>query len=509
MRGEVHIAHIIHELERHRLLPAIVFRTSRNQCDIDAQRSATNRSLRIPAEEQRKLRLMIHEVMARYEMDHELITTHPHYNALVSTAIGAHHAGQLLMWRLLLEELMARGVLRVLVATGTVAAGVDFPARTVVITALSRRGAEGFASLTATEFQQMSGRAGRRGKDAVGFCIAAPGPFCDGRMLSQIAKQPPEPLASSYFPSPSTVLNLLRYRNVDDLRFTVERSLASFVDKKQAKALLEEADTLEKEIGASEKGIENVSQEVSHPEPSDRDDSGEDESDEEFEGSSARKGTSRQVKKLRKKVKRLRRQAEEFRMRQLSLLDSSFTGLHQLGYIQEMQLSEKGYWAANLCTSLVLELAEIIESKMLENVSAEYLVSVVSSIAGDAHRKYLNPKKQSLLSGEDIERLTAIVSRVRATAMPGIVDTLSVLPGAAYTVVTWMHAESWQEFRSLLFLSGVAEGDAARLITQTIDHLNQLTRLYKTHSALALRAEEAKRRISRPPLTEAIDFDAA
>ncbi|MCB0360274.1 MAG: hypothetical protein KDD44_11585, partial [Bdellovibrionales bacterium] len=154
-RADVHIAQIVAELSRHNLLPAIVFRTSRNQCDVDAQRAATNRRMRLPIMQQRSLRAAVHEIIERYDMDRELITTHPQYNALVSTAIGAHHAGQLLMWRLLLEELMAAGQLKVLVATGTVAAGVDFPARTVIITAHSRRGAEGYRTLTSAEFQQM------------------------------------------------------------------------------------------------------------------------------------------------------------------------------------------------------------------------------------------------------------------------------------------------------------------------------------------------------------------
>ena len=58
-------------------------------------------------------------------------------------------------------------------------------------------------------------------------------------------------------------------------------------------------------------------------------------------------------------------------------------------------------------------------------------------------------------------------------------------------------------------LSGVAEGDAARLITQTAEQLNQLTRLSETHRQLSFRAEEAKRRLLRPPLTEALNFETA
>lgn len=476
MRREIHIADILQPLSRDNLLPAIVFRTSRAQCDIDAQRSNTTKRLRLPPLEQRELRKRIHEVIQKYDLDEDLITSHPQYSGLIATGVGAHHAGQLLVWRLLLEELMASGCLRILVATGTVAAGVDFPARTVVITAHSKRGAEGYRTLTPSELQQMSGRAGRRGKDSVGFCLAAPTPFCDARALLKIAKQPPEPLVSAYFPSPSTVLNLLRYRNVDDLRFTVERSLAAFVDRKHAVQLIEESRELAKTL----------------PEGA---------LDEDFQGE-----ISKEEKKVRKKVRRLEKKAEELAGKRSALLDSALNGLSQLGYVERTSLSEKGYWAARLCTSIVLELSEMIEAGLFDGATAERLVILISSIAGDEHRAYMRTKNPPI-SEEDASELQKILDRVGALQMPGVMSGSKVLPNAACTALTWMQAESWQQFRGLLMLSGVAEGDAARLITQTADHLNQLTRLYDSHPQLALRAEEAKRRILRPPLTDTVALE--
>lgn len=491
MRGEVHIAHIVTELERQDLLPAIVFRTSRSQCDVDAQRASTNKSMRLAGERQRSLRLCVHDIVRRYDMDLELITTHPQYNGLISTGVGAHHAGQLLMWRLLLEELMAESLLRVLVATGTVAAGVDFPARTVVITAHSRRGAEGYSPLTAAEFQQMSGRAGRRGKDAVGFCLAAPAAFCDARQLLRIAKQTAEPLTSAYFPSPSTVLNLLRYRNADDLRYTVDRSLASFVDRKKAKELEQEADALES-ADLRQGSSSEIADEMTEPE--------------EKETSSGARPRSREEKKKTKKINRLRRQAIELQSKQTALLDVALNGLRKLGYVEESSLSEKGFWAANLCTSIVLELGEILVSGLLDGASAERLAALVGSISADPHRRYIDSKVE-VLGENEIDSLEEILKRVREVNMPGIDETRTVIPSAANTVLIWLQAEDWQQFRGLLFLHGVAEGDAARLLTQTAEHLNQLCRLTETHAQLCFRAEEAKRRILRPPLSEVINFE--
>jgi len=483
MRGEISIAQVVVELNHRNLLPAILFRTSRNQCDVDVRQAAINRKLRLEPAQQSEIKAAVFEIVRRYDVEHELVTTHPHYASLVVSGIAAHHAGQLLMWRLLLEELMAAGLLRVLVATGTVAAGVDFPARSVVITADSKSGGSGFRTLTASEFQQMSGRAGRRGKDTVGFCIAAPAPYCDARVLLRIAKQPPEPLVSSYFPAPSTVLNLLRYRNVDDLRFTVQRSLRAFVDRQDAKLLRLESEQVRQEVGERKSATQEVVIEDTNKQKPNRD-----------------------LKKLNKKANRLEKRAAELEQKQVVYLEQTLEGLRSLGYLELTNLSTKGYWAANLCTSVVLELSEIIESGMLDGISQERLVAIVASISGDEHRNYLS-MSNSMLEKADVKKIDEIVKRVQETEMPGVVQSLRVLTAAADTVVSWMHGGSWIEFRALLVLSGVAEGDAARLITQTAEHLNQLSRLYQTHKELALLAEQARHRLLRPPLTDVISVE--
>lgn len=464
---ETPISSLVRELKRDNLLPAIVFRTSRSQCDTDVRRAESGRSMLLSPGEQGALEREIFSIAKRYDLDMELISEHQQYSSLLRTGIGAHHAGQLLVWRLLLEELMVSGLLRVLVATGTVAAGVDFPARTVVITAHSKRDSVGYRQLTAAEFQQMSGRAGRRGRDTVGFCVVAPSRFCDAREVLAIAKRKPEPLLSAYFPSPCSVLNLMRYRNVDDLVYTVDRSLAAFMDRRKALELRDEAALIASEMPDTDSGVD-----------------------------SKRRG---------KKVRRLERQADELAAKQNSLLNATLRGLSSLGYLEESHLSAKGVWASNICTNLVLELSEIIADGMLDDSSPERMTAIVGSISGDSHRRYLTTKTE-ILSKADQSQIKAILERVRSHQLPGVLEDSEVVVSASYTVLTWMHADSWAEFRSILLLSGVHEGDAARLITQTAEQLNQLTRLQETFPELAKTAERARLRILRPPLTEVLEI---
>src|SRR5690606_24051227 len=102
------------------------------------------------------------------------IRNHKHAKILVNNGIASHHAGHIPTWKLLVEKMMSAGTLNAIFATSTVAAGVDFPARCVVITNADTRGNDGWRSLTANELQQMTGRAGRRGKDNVGFAVLVP-----------------------------------------------------------------------------------------------------------------------------------------------------------------------------------------------------------------------------------------------------------------------------------------------------------------------------------------------
>jgi len=123
--------------------------------------------------------------------------------------------------------LMSAGLLDAIFATATVAAGVDFPARSVVVTVADRRGNRGWESLTASELQQMTGRAGRRGKDRVGFIIAAPGLHQNPRRIAELLSAPPDDLESQFRATYTSLLNLLdAFGSFEQVRSVAERSFA-------------------------------------------------------------------------------------------------------------------------------------------------------------------------------------------------------------------------------------------------------------------------------------------
>lgn len=124
---------------------------------------------------------------------------------LLRHGIGIHHAGLLPKYRVLIEKLTQRGLLKVVCGTDTLGVGINVPIRTVVFTQLCKFDGTGTRILTVRDFKQICGRAGRRGFDTLGFVIAqAPEHVIDnlrleakasgqaGRKGKFIRKKPPE-----------------------------------------------------------------------------------------------------------------------------------------------------------------------------------------------------------------------------------------------------------------------------------------------------------------------------
>ncbi len=89
----------------------------------------------------------------------------------VRAGIGVHHAGMLPRYRRLVETLAQRGLLRVICGTDTLGVGINVPIRTVMITALAKYDGQRMRQLSAREFHQIAGRAGRAGYDTAGTVV--------------------------------------------------------------------------------------------------------------------------------------------------------------------------------------------------------------------------------------------------------------------------------------------------------------------------------------------------
>lgn len=98
----------------------------------------------------------------------------PEIAKLLRHGVGLHHAGLLPKYRVLVESLAQRGLLKIICGTDTLGVGVNVPIRTVLFTKLAKYDGHKTALLTARDFHQISGRAGRKGFDHIGYVIAMP-----------------------------------------------------------------------------------------------------------------------------------------------------------------------------------------------------------------------------------------------------------------------------------------------------------------------------------------------
>lgn len=212
---------LLRQLEAANLLPAILFFPSRRQCDEAARELAP---LRLAGAEDRA------RALARWEAAYPTLLGHRFRHTLIQSGVAPHHAGHLMGWRLAVEDLLARGLVRAVAATTTLASGLDVPARTVVLSTLVRNSPQGPVPLSVTEFQQMAGRAGRRGRDLIGVVVIPAFTREEAELGLSLAEADPEPVISAFTPSYTQVLNLLARRDLEAALAELRRSLAAYQD---------------------------------------------------------------------------------------------------------------------------------------------------------------------------------------------------------------------------------------------------------------------------------------
>src|SRR5205823_9195352 len=123
---------------------------------------------------------------------------------LLRRGVGFHHAGLLPPLKELVERLFTGGLLSVVCATDTLAVGINMPARTVVISSLSRPFG---GMLTPNDFRQLTGRAGRRGIDERGAAVMLPSRYYVFEDAYRQVCAELEPIMSSFRLRYSTLLS--------------------------------------------------------------------------------------------------------------------------------------------------------------------------------------------------------------------------------------------------------------------------------------------------------------
>ncbi len=215
-------------LRQQNLLPAIFFIFSRAQCD-EAARNCTATGTRLTDDFERN---RVRQIAARrldglVEADLEVLG-YQQFIVQLESGVAAHHAGMVPPFKEVVEACFIEGLIKVVFATETLAVGVNMPARSVVIEKLTKFTGDHHEGLSAGQYTQLTGRAGRRGIDELGSAVVLWSPFVRFDQVAELAMSRSFHLRSAFRPTYNMAANLVRTYDAQTARQLLSLSFAQF-----------------------------------------------------------------------------------------------------------------------------------------------------------------------------------------------------------------------------------------------------------------------------------------
>lgn len=529
-RKKTYVKQIIQNLADNDMLPAIYFTFSRKKCDEQMEKcSGLGLNTR---KEQEEIKAFIEEFIA--ENPHLYGNKHIEY---LIQGVASHHAGLLPAWKNLVEKLFQKGLIKVVFATETLAAGINMPARSTVISSTSKRTDSGHRMLTANEFLQMSGRAGRRGMDEVGYVTVVGTPFQTPEEAAELVLSDSNPLESKFSPSYSMVLNLLQRFNLEESKELILKSFGYYSSDYRLKPILLQLEQYDKEIEersficpnklSDDKMLEYdklrflyvqnrqtykkiVKQEKSKHRPLSPEvvEFGKRNKEELHKLQTFACDTCKLYKKHSKNLEVLKRIDSKKKKllkeieKQKDIYWNKFIAhravLKEYGYIQNDYPTEKGKTTSQIRSENELYLAEIIFSGVLENLTPSQLAGVICALTTEELRieipyiPFSEPVRKTLNQIRNIKRKLEKVQSKYDIEAP-----LYINPYFSSLIELWVEGAEWETVSEQI---EIGEGDIVRAFKRVVDVLRQLTTIDNIPETLVFTAREAIEKIQRPPV---------
>ena len=219
---------VIDALKQDDMLPAIYFIFSRAACD-DAVTACLAGGLRLTlAEERRDITAIVEDKVRALSDDDLDVLGYNRFLTALQYGFAAHHAGMVPPFKEAVEACFVEGLVKAVFATETLALGINMPARTVVVEKLSKFNGERHEFLTAGEYTQLTGRAGRRGIDPIGYAAALWTPFVPFEQVAALAARRSYELRSSFRPTSNMAVNLVRRYSPAEAHHLLSLSFAQY-----------------------------------------------------------------------------------------------------------------------------------------------------------------------------------------------------------------------------------------------------------------------------------------
>lgn len=525
-----YVKEIVRNLHEQDMLPAIYFTFSRKKCD-EQMEHCSYLELVTPAE-QAQIRQFVEEYIA--ENPYLYNNKHLEY---IYQGVASHHAGLLPSWKNLVEKLFQKGLIKVVFATETLAAGINMPARSTVISSISKRTDSGHRILTASEFLQMSGRAGRRGMDEVGYVTVVGSYFQTPEEVAELVLSDANPLESRFSPSYSMVLNLLQRFSLDEAKELIMKSFGYFSSgsrlfpllKKQdifdaelterqmqcpyskddntlreylqlKKLYLQNKETYKKIIRQENAKNRKISEEALQ---FSRDNKKNLDKMHTFccDNCKLFKKHSKNIEVIARVLEHKRKLAKEIE-RQRDIFWNKFlahrNALTEVGYLVNDYPTEKGVTTSQLRSENELFLAEILFSNALENLTPAQLGAVICAITTEDMRAefpfipFSEPVRKSLNNIRNIKRKIEKLQNKNMIETPLYINTYF-----SSLIELWIEGADWDTISGQI---DIGEGDIVRAFKRVVDVLRQFTTVANVPDWLVFTAREAIEKIQREPV---------
>ncbi|HUY79727.1 MAG TPA: helicase-related protein, partial [Ktedonobacterales bacterium] len=217
---------VLSALRAANLLPCLYFLPGRRAVETAAQSAASH--LLVSPDQRARLAEQAQAWIKTLPPEDQRLDQAQRLLQLAPRGIGFHHAGLLPSLKVMVETLFARGELKAVFATDTLALGINMPARSVVVGSLSKFDGVQMRLMTPNEYQQLTGRAGRRGMDEKGAAVIPYSPWEPFEPAFAALTGPLEPVTSAFTVRYNTVLNLWRAGDQTRLRKAVAASLREY-----------------------------------------------------------------------------------------------------------------------------------------------------------------------------------------------------------------------------------------------------------------------------------------
>ena len=247
---------VIDSLNRQGLLPAITFIFSRAGCDAAVAQCAASGLWLTSEREQQVIAQRVDEASRDIPADDLDVLGFWGWRDGLIRGFAAHHAGMLPTFKEVVEKLFADGLVKAVFATETLALGVNMPARCVVLEKLEKFNGEAHVNITAGEYTQLTGRAGRRGIDVEGHAVVLWQPGTDPAAVAGLASRRTYPLNSSFRPTYNMSINLIAQFGRARAREILESSFAQFQADRSVVGLARQVRGREESLAGYAKSME-------------------------------------------------------------------------------------------------------------------------------------------------------------------------------------------------------------------------------------------------------------